>query len=893
MVANNEIDLALQRITAFGGESKEDKQRQFILYMLCLMELTLLGSKTKLWRKLAIEKLLSQFEEQIPIDHSLVNWNHFFSSYLMFLMACEWAQMELDYLIVYQRTALWESDWLSEKVPYTDVQFEVLLACAPGISDEWVKSRTLASIATQLAHQGNQEAALTTAQGISDKSSKSSALASIATQLAHQGNHEAAASIMQEALTTFQGISDERDKSSALASIATQLAQQDNQEASASMMQEALTTAQGISNERYKGSALASIATQLAQQGNPEALAYARVITDDSLKCSILASISTELYQKGLLKEAASVIQEALEFVRDSSSDWFKSKGLAAISTELTKHGKIEEAASVMQEAIEYAQENTGPSFSITMRDITINLAKQGKIDEAIDNIKLITITRLSREASKFVSDELAKKKNFNYIFFLLKNTLTIKIDVSLNNKKNNNLNDISTEFAKKGDFDKGLIFANQIPNNFWKSNALLSISVELHKNGLIEESYKLLKNTIVVNQDINDIYQKDIVLKDICTELFKQGYSIDAINQVSNIYHQEYKSLTLINISAEYFRQGNINDGNLFYEKALECAIGMSKSYRINSTLKKIAYEMVKVGQLQNSIECVQKIGDVYENASALISISSQLFLQGKLLEADKNLQDVFECVPRITDKGNKITLISNLSTEFHLQGKVLEGKSAMDEVQFEINELINLNNSRINPDFIIEICINLIKQNNWGLAEITGNYIKMTSRRHDCWKWISNKNIKKVGFLKALFDVNLLKSDEARLFYLKGWAENVTVSDASTELVTEALPYFVNDTESIEKIMQLHALHEVVFNMPQAKKIEQLNSTLNIQWFLDIHNSLPQSPTATRLSTNLDTWLYEIEDEDDQDQITLWAKQVAKGKITEEEFQAKIKDI
>ena len=91
----------------------------------------------------------------------------------------------------------------------------------------------------------------------------------------------------------------------------------------------------------------------------------------------------------------------------------------------------------------------------------------------------------------------------------------------------------------------------------------------------------------------------------------------------------------------------------------------------------------------------------------------------------------------------------------------------------------------------------------------------------------------------------------------------------------------------------MQLHALHEVVFNVPPAKKIEQLNSTLNIQWFLDIHNSLPQSQKATRLSTNLDTWLHEIEDEDDQDQITLWAKQVAKSKITEEEFQAKIKAI
>jgi hypothetical protein len=300
----------------------------------------------------------------------------------------------------------------------------------------------------------------------------------------------------------------------------------------------------------------------------------------------------------------------------------------------------------------------------------------------------------------------------------------------------------------------------------------------------------------------------------------------------------------------------------------------------------------MVKVGQLQNSIECVNKIGDDYESASVLILISNELFIQGNLPKADDILQEAIMLLDKITSKTDKIEILSELSTELLFQGKVIESKTIMNDVQFEINELINLNNSRINPDFIIEICINLIKQNNWGLAEITGNYIKMTSRRHDCWKWISNKNIKKVGLLKALFDVNLLESDEARLFYLKGWAENVTVSDATKELIIEALPYFVNDTESIEKLLQQHAFHEVVFNAAPPAKIDRLNSTLNIQWFLDIHNSLPQSPTATRLSTNLDTWLHEIEDEDDQDQIMLWAKQVAKGKITEEEFLLKIKE-
>jgi hypothetical protein len=54
----------------------------------------------------------------------------------------------------------------------------------------------------------------------------------------------------------------------------------------------------------------------------------------------------------------------------------------------------------------------------------------------------------------------------------------------------------------------------------------------------------------------------------------------------------------------------------------------------------------------------------------------------------------------------------------------------------------------------------------------------------------------------------------------------------------------------------------------------------------------NLPVTAYKRRMSTNLDVWLHEINDEDDRDQIELWAKQVAKGKITEADFGKKIID-
>ena len=156
-----------------------------------------------------------------------------------------------------------------------------------------------------------------------------------------------------------------------------------------------------------------------------------------------------------------------------------------------------------------------------------------------------------------------------------------------------------------------------------------------------------------------------------------------------------------------------------------------------------------------------------------------------------------------------------------------------------------------------------------------------------------MAEDSCKEGGWQKAIEQVSQFKSDEARLFFLKGWARAVDQQDAHTACVQEALSHLAHDSESIEYLLQKHALHEVYFGKADREKINQLNRTLNIQWALDIAAQFPKEESAPRLSTNLDTWLHEIADEDDRDQIELWAKQVAKGKITEEEFGGRVMDM
>ena len=75
--------------------------------------------------------------------------------------------------------------------------------------------------------------------------------------------------------------------------------------------------------------------------------------------------------------------------------------------------------------------------------------------------------------------------------------------------------------------------------------------------------------------------------------------------------------------------------------------------------------------------------------------------------------------------------------------------------------------------------------------------------------------------------------------------------------------------------------------------EKIQKFNRSLNIQWALDVIEKFPKEENMERLSTNLEEWIAEVVDEDDSDQIRLWAKQVAKGKLTEEEFGERVKEI
>jgi tetratricopeptide (TPR) repeat protein len=932
LVAQNNIETALQRIEAFGGNDKEGLQRKFILYMLCLMELTLLYSKDKPFRKEAIEKLLKHLDDNLPVDHSVLNWNDFFPSNLMFQMACKYAEMGLDYYILYKRTDNWENDWLAEKAPYNRLQFKVLMDCARGITYDRTKSSALKDISNELAKQGKVEEALTCAReitydrekisalkdiitelarqghvkealactrGISDESEKSSALKDISTELAKQGH-------LEESLACVRGISVESEKSSALKDISTELAKQGYVEAAASAMQDSLACALGISSNYIKSSALKDISMELAIQGYmKESLVCAHGISSEKWRSSALKDISTELFKQGHLEEAASAIQESLACVHGMSDDFWKNSALMEISAELAKQGRVKDALACAKGiSNEYEK-------SRALEDISIELVLQGNAEESFACAREITYDRGKISAFKVISIELAKQG-------YLKESLNCIDEISSEYWKSSALKEISIELAKKGRVEEAISNSRGISVESERSSARKNINAELAKQGHVEEAASFLQESLSSYLVISSEKWRSSALKDISTELAKQGHVQEALACAHGISIEYWKSSALKDISTELAKHAQVEESiacargiSVESEKcsalaetstelamhchleaaasamqeSIDCAHVISDNYSKSSALKDISIELAKQGYLEKSLAFVNKISSEYWKSSALKDISTELAKQGHEVEAASAMQKSLDSARMISYECGKSEALMDISTQLAKQGRVEESSSAMQE---SLACARGISDESEKSFALKEISTELAKQGNMEDAEIVALEIPQISWRQNCWKEIG-----KTAWKLALKGVQTFKSDEARLFYLRGWSKQVAAENVTAECVAVSLPFIIRDSESIENLLQNHALHGIFFSNIGCERINRLNRTLNIQWALDIAAQFPKTETKSRLSTNLESWLHEIADEDDREQIELWAKQVAKGKITEEEFGERVNEL
>jgi hypothetical protein len=262
------------------------------------------------------------------------------------------------------------------------------------------------------------------------------------------------------------------------------------------------------------------------------------------------------------------------------------------------------------------------------------------------------------------------------------------------------------------------------------------------------------------------------------------------------------------------------------------------------------ISTEMDNQGKITKAHETARGINDKYWKSYALVDISAELAKQGKVTDADAVILEALETARGISDESDKSCDLVSISIEMAKQGSLKQA----EEIALEI---------------------------------------RSTAERHRCWADMANGMFELKGVIDSLSIGQCFSSDEARLIYLRKWSWAMIPNGADEVLFYTVLPQMASDPICIENLLHAHALHCTFFYQTEKKKLQRLNQTLNIQWALDIASKFSKSFDPHRLSTKLEEWIDEISDEDDRDQVRLWARQVAKGRLSEVEFTEKVAEL
>lgn len=741
LVAEGEFDAALKRIEEFGGNDKEGLRRKFILYMLCLMELTLLDSKDKPYRKEGIEKLLNHIDTQLPIDHSILKWNDFFPSHTLFLIACECANLNLDFTILFKRTDDWDNDWLDELGPYSKLQFQVLKDCFHCITSDKTKRKTFEGIIKEFIKQsmldcaieflqsansnsvgsssmylivkklmqlGELDKAVKCAYEISTGQTKSSAYTELASAYFKLGLIDQANDLLNEALTCARSVKSDKSKSEALVEISNELFDQMKVKEAEIVLEEAKESAMRLGKEFGDQSlALKAIYTEMAKQGKTQKALLSVRELDNNFEDKSLAlySIFAILNDQGKIEEASFVLKEALECARNIGLKEWKQTALIEISAELTKLGKIEEASALIDESVrEIKLMSGGTGNEMVTKDIINKIASLGKYKEAIECLESIP-TEMQRSSA---------------------------------------LKDISKQIYVHGEIDQALDCAHQITNTKEKCEALLVISTGLYNKGNAELAIQVIHETFDFARSIVDEHVKIEAFKEIASHLdiqeaFKEFVHLmkESLELFWGVTIEEERNYVLRDISIQLASNGEIS-------QALDLARSISTIREKGTALKVIYCKLAKKGLnkqaeavLLESLQCARSSAEGSIGSQLLMDISKELFILDQIEEAKKIMIESYHlalrmkdfsgryllgditaelarfgqfevalvCAKSNPDDSSRIRSLGNISTEMARQGRKDEAAFLLDDILSEAKLL----DSKISKKFVI---LNLVVQ-------------------------------------------------------------------------------------------------------------------------------------------------------------------------------------
>lgn len=885
LVAEGDFDSALKRIEQFGENNKEGIEHRFILYMICLMELTLLGSKNKPFKKYGIKKLLNHFDEQIPKGKSNIDWHTFFSSHIIFLMACEWEKLEISFSMVYCRTTNWEKDWIPEQGPYSSTQFKVLVDSVFAINENYdKKSFLLKYISIEMNKQGMlQEASelITKASEYAhvygedaEEFERSHTLRQLADTYTRNGNFNKALKCAKDIIYKF-------DKDVTIKNISIEMAR-------LGKFDKASVYIESISGNYDKSSAKKYLAVEIAKKGTIEkAIQYANLIEDEWEKSQALMLISTELINLGETLKAKSLIDRTILSIRNIDNYWERGIALYFVFAELYKQGEFDNANSIFNESIKFAFNfcTKGECVEI-IRDISSELAKQSQLEKATEIIQMHLNFELQMDnfLDPWLIFELSDQgRNSEAMSFLnnIKSMEQKRIDemsllsVPLFDGEDDDYNTYALYLKAKthalnGNLEDAIecLFGIDIPNVFVR--ALNSIFTEFTKQTNLEnvtiriiEVFNYYINAAEGQYSLEDDDYNTDYKSYLSDELARQGKFAEAIEYAHKIKLKRLRQKSINNISIEQAKLTKFNE-------ALKRTQGSVDDNLKWECLKNISIIMAEHGRTNESLKSARKITNANTRVETLKEISIRFGILGNLELQDITLKEAMEDAYSISNYRELGESIISISHEFYKLGAHKISLSLMNEAR-ELESLIEnqIEQDKYFEQIVIESCIQdlygenfikaiyiydtiidlekqnlflnklsieLAKHSNLNMAEKVGLEIQEVLTRQSCFNKMAHSILKQSNWKSAL-EVGLkLQNKDARFSYLHGWADSLSANETDNGCLKKVFPLIVNHNECLEILLRKYSKNEIVFVSQNEILLQRINETLKIQWAIDI---------------------------------------------------------
>jgi hypothetical protein len=868
LVAEGDFDSALKRIEQFGGNDKEGLQRKFILYMLCLMELTLLESKNKPFRIEGIEKLLKHLDEQLPVDHSVLNWSEFFPSNLIFTMLIELEKNNFIYNQILNKTSVFEYEWMEFKKLFCNDEIRVLKMLRDyyqnrGIEnivlfneklngnepilfssinikmDKYWFTNLLVFNAKFLFENNYPEEALIElkessriTQSFLNKSNIFLSLKNIFNAALDCSFVEILDSILVDFLDCAKTIEDELEREHRLVElIELSLKAQEFLLASKVLM--------WIETPYYRCCGLIAITNFMLKNPTEDLIGlYIKevIILIDQINNEFEKGDVQKQYCKLLLNYKG--LPDAVIFAEEikGGGGFFRDDALGDIAIELINKSMITSSLELVQ--------TKSLIFFIEAKvytELCKYYIKHDQIDEAIRNLYLVTDDEEFDDRNcllRYLISAIHDNKNENKIYDILVDYISQGPE-ELNKIHNDQTrSDLLFELYKEksqsmlsdidyllSDYDKADLFGkisifhkkNQENNKFRRYLNKAISAYDLFESELIRDyMYEKLIEHLIEEKEL------DLAEKLIEKLTYKHTYvsgKYRLLSKLKSSYQIQNKKVEQRRIIK---KQTSILKNIHLLEDTLEIQLQYSS---VNEKNHKEIEALCNMA-LTNAI----KTNDIEKRILLISKVSTLLFKISRFEESNSILKDLIEQTIQLKDDIKKNSALKYICLELLNQLK-------MDRA-ISVAMLITSVSDR---NFILkEIGVCSVIEGTIDKALIIENLITDQQIRQQLWSTIEDERIVELrnNELFSIFDK--LHDLESKYPYFKGWVKNQKVKKMDIQITRNSILRVKSDLSQMEPIINKFLLNQLFFNQIKYKHFQRILNTPSLHWAIDINNHL-----------------------------------------------------